>query len=142
FPQTANVPNVPHRLPLHWTSLLRYADPTWTNMLGLSLGAMILACAVQILYAMAFLVLDEFQPFIDHSAPLESANNFSKPLLWLAVVLLGMANPQLPRSKRFLSIRRMMRVAAGISFVFVIFQDVTLGDVPLKYLWELPLNDI
>src|SRR6185436_14704958 len=71
-------------------NLLRYADPTWTRVLALSLSLLLLACAIQLLYTLGLLLLPEPGFFVPHgSHPFEDMDGFAKFLGWLAVFLLG-----------------------------------------------------
>src|SRR5215216_4051706 len=72
---------------LNW-NLLRFADPSWTNMLALSLGLMMLASAIALIYTVVFLVLNASNSVLFHVSPLETAENFAKLLAWLGVFLL------------------------------------------------------
>jgi hypothetical protein len=123
-------------------TLLRFADPSWTRILTLSLSFLLLANAIQLLYAVAFLLLDEVDTFFDHATPLETANTFAKVLGWLAVFLLGTSNPQSPPLRRLFSIRRIMRIAALVSLVVTIFADVNLWDTSGQLLDEIPIKDL
>src|SRR3954469_21862257 len=75
------------------TNLLRYGDPSWTSILALALSFMLLAGAIQLLYTVAFLVVEETDVFFDHVTPFETANNFARLLFPLAVFLLGSPEP-------------------------------------------------
>jgi hypothetical protein len=103
---------------------------------------MFFAGAIQLLYTVSFLVVDESDAFFDHVTPFETANNFARLLFPLAIFLLGSPEPNALKPRRALSFRRMLRIVALFSFSLIIFRDISISDPPLPQLWEMPLADI
>jgi hypothetical protein len=128
-------------------ALLRYEDPSWTSTLSLSMGLLLLATSLELLYIIASLLdpnSDTLQSVAEFAQPLHA---FASPLTWLAVILLGKPNPRplslLSRNK----LRRTLRVMAVIGFVSALYADLagtTLAqlfpdiiDLPIQQFIEL-----
>jgi len=129
-------------------TLLRYEDPSWTSILAVSMGLLLLATSLELLYIVASLLdpnSDTLQSVAEFAQPLHA---FASPLTWLAVILLGKPNPRplslLSRNK----LRRTLRVMALIGFVSALYADLagttfselfpdSISDLPIQQFIEL-----
>src|SRR5882724_5427937 len=73
---------------------LRYEDPSWTSILALAMGLLLVATSLELLYIIASLLdpsSDTLQSIAQFAEPLHA---FANPLTWVAVFVLGKPNPR------------------------------------------------
>jgi hypothetical protein len=118
-------------------TLLRYADPSWTQALALALGLMIFSVVFQTLQLLTLLLFLKSQDLWMFATLLMKGYQFVVPLFWLGVYLLGQRNLLTdPPSRRF-SLRRAMRIAALLNLTWAILPELKIPTLPVDQLLDL-----
>lgn len=126
-------------------NLLRFADPSWTSILALAMGIMLISTSIELVFVIVSLFLAESETILSIFQLFEPIHSFVNPLFWLAVFLLGRANPHPPSSPRRFTFRRAMRIAALVALFSAIVSESSSLDLWLDfpdYLTEFPLAHV
>jgi hypothetical protein len=125
-------------------TLLRYADPSWTSILALAFGLMVVSVALQAAYYVILLLLQRLDLFPvlgrvwDYSHILQRIYWFVDPLFWLGVFLAAHPSPHTTPHRHFWP-RRVTRLVALIALLRAVLPETLVSQ---ESSIEKPVNQI
>ena len=98
-------------------TLLRYQDPSWTSILALAMGLLLLSTSLEFLHVIALLLSFNSDTLQQLAQFAEALHAFANPLSWLAVYLLGKPNPHPLAPLSGNRLRKTLRVIALVALI-------------------------